>query len=252
MAELEKYGYLVREQFRNEKGHYTEACYTIYETPKAVSENPEKENTEPENDYDSQPICQNGLSVQSTENTGFLPICQNRRTENRRAEKRITEKGGQLNTNILNNTKELNTYSSSSSTYSDEVQKEMRKTQILDDEARDRLWKQFELERIAAKSSHELAKTVFDELCKRDAEFINLMNGKALEQVCLSIMEIQKREPVRMLPNLINTCLDNIICGIRASGVGRRDSPNRYDNAFNHFPQNQYDFAGLEKELLSN
>lgn len=243
LAELEEYGYLVREQLRNEKGHYVSICYSIYEQPiEKAEESPKKELTEPISDYNSQLICQNGLTVQSLENTGFSPICQNRRTG-----KRITENGGQLNTNILN-TKELNT----SSSHSDDVQKEMRKTQMLDDEARDKLWKQFELERIAAKCSSELTKAVFVELCKRDIEFIRLMNSKAFEQVCLSIMDIQRREPVRMLPNLINKCLDNIICGIKASGAGGRDSPNRYDNAFNHFPQNQYDFAALEKELLNN
>lgn len=247
LKELEEYGYLVREQHRNDKGYYAETCYNIYEQPIEAEERPERELTEPANDYNSQPLCQNGQTDESLENSGFHPICQNRQTDNR-----ITEKGRQLNTNILS-TKELNTSSSSSS---DEVQNQMRKNQMLDDEVRDKLRERLALEQISVKCPRKLTEAVFIELCKRDAEFIRLMNSRAFEQVCLSIMDIQSREPVRMLPNLINTCLDNIMCGIKASGTGGRDSPRNlaysHKNEFNNFMQNQYDFDALEKELLKN
>lgn len=238
LAELEKCGYLIRKQLRNENGYFSATEYTIYEQP-IQEDNPEEELTEPIADPYSQPLCQNG---QTDENKGFQPFVQKRQTE-----KRISEKGRQLNTNILN-TKEL---INSSSIHSDDIQKEMRKTRILDDEDRNKLWKQFELERVAEKCSHALTNAVFIELCKRDPEFISFMNGRAFEQVCMSIMEIQKREPVRMLPNLINTCMDNIVCGIKAaSGAGCRNGPS---NAFNNFKQqNQYDFEALEKDILSN
>lgn len=249
LKELEEYGYLVREQHRNEKGYYAETCYNVYEQPvEKAEESQNRELTEPVNDYNSQPISQNGRTDESLENSGGYPICQNRRTDNR-----ITEKGGQLNTNKLN-TKELNT----SSSYSDNVQNDMRKNWILDEEAKESLRKRLELEHIAEKyNKPKLVEAVFVELCKRDNEFVQLMNRRAFEQVCLSIMDIQKREPVRILPNLINKCLDNIICGIKAAGAaGNKDSPysrskNAYDT-YNQFMHRQYDFEELEKELLSN
>ena len=33
LKELEEYGYLVREQHRNDKGYYAETCYNVYEQP---------------------------------------------------------------------------------------------------------------------------------------------------------------------------------------------------------------------------
>lgn len=255
LKELEEYGYLVREQHRNEKGFYAETCYNVYEQPvEKAEESPERELTEPTNDYNSQPICQNGRTDESLENSGVHPISQNRRTDNRRTDNRMTENDGQLNTNKLN-TNKLNT---SSSSYSDDVQQNMRKNLILDEEAKESLRKRLELEHIAEKyNKPKLVEAVFVELCKRDYEFVQLMNRIAFEQVCLSIMHIQSREPVRMLPNYINKCLDNIICGIEAAGAaGNKDSPysriSRINNVYNNIMQNHYDFDELEKELLSN
>ena len=247
LKELEEYGYLVREQHRNEKGYYAETCYNVYEQPvEKAEESSERELTEPVNDYNSQPICQNGRTDENLENSGVHPISSNRRTDNRR-----TEKGGQLNTNKLN-TNKLNT----SSSYSDDVQQNMRKNLILDEEAKESLRKRLELEHMTVKyDKPELVEAVFVELCKKDYEFVQLMDRRAFEQVCLSIMNIQNREPVRMLPNLISKCLDNIICGIKAAGAGGRDSPKIYSNKnalYNDFMQNQYNFEELEKELLSN
>ena len=165
----------------------------------------------------------------------------------------MTENDRQLNTNELN-TKELNTTSSS---YSDDVQQNMRKNLILDEEAKESLRERLELDHIAEKyNKPKLVEAVFVELCKKDYEFVQLMDRRAFEQVCLSIMSIQNREPVRMLPNLISKCLDNIICGIKAAGAGGRDSPQKdYSNkndVYNNFLHSEYDFEQLEKELLSN
>lgn len=245
LAELETYGYLVRRQLRDESGHFIAMEYTIYEQSILNKDNdPEQEIAEPKADEEP-PLCQNG---QTAENTEFSPLCQKRQTG-----KRQTEKGVLLNTNILN-TKELSTYSSSSVTSSSssgalEEQNESRRKYLLDEEEeRERL----KVNAIAARYTVSLAEAVFRELCKREYDFRQLMTAEAMEQVCLAILNKQRREPIRMLPNLINTYLDNIMLGIKAAGTGGGNSPPRQsiqENPFNRFEQNQYDFAKLEKEL---
>ncbi len=250
LLELEKSGYLVRKQLRDDNGHFIAMEYTIYE--KSILEetdHSEQEMTEPVMEA-VPPLCQNG---QTAENTGDSPLCQNRQTG-----KRQTEKGGLLNTNILN-TKESSTNSSSSEICSlanqvDE-QNESRKKYLLDEEDEQRLRERLKVNAIAARCSANLTEAVFRELCKREYDFLQLMTAAALEQVCLAVKEKQQREPIRMLPNLINTYLDNIMLGIRAVGNGGGNSPPKQaveKNPFNRFEQNHYDFAKLEQELLSN
>ncbi len=247
LLELEKCGYLVRKQTRNSNGYFGLTEYIIYEQP-VETNTPDQELTEPISDYSSQPLCQNG---QTAENTAFQPYVPNRQTE-----KRIAEKGVQLNTNILN-TKELNTSSSSM-----DVQERMRKTQILDEEE-ENLWKRLNVDHTVSQCTRKLVEAVLYELRKRDKEFIQLIDARAFEQICLAIMDKQRQEPIRMLPNLINTYLDNIMLGIKAAGAGsggngKRDGPlygrslyfGDQKNAFNRFQQNQYDFKALERELL--
>ncbi|MDE6388325.1 MAG: helix-turn-helix domain-containing protein [Lachnospiraceae bacterium] len=248
LAELEKCGYLTRKQLRDDNGHFIAMEYIIYEKAVEEKEDPVQEITEPKRE-DEPPLCQNG---QTAENTAFLPSCQKRQTG-----KRQTEKGVLLNTNILN-TKESNTYSSSSSTVSVENQNEdqnkSRRQYLLDEEEEQRLRERLRVDAIAATCSVSLTEAVFRELCRRDEDdFRQLMTAQALEQVCLAIKDKQRREPIRMLPNLINTYLDNIMHGIRAAGGGTSPPYQAAQgNPFNRFEQNQYDFDALEKELLKN
>ena len=230
LIELEKYGYLTRNQKRNQNGHFGVTEYVIYEQPLEKPESaPEESVPDTDYNYHSQPLCQNG---QTAENRAFSPYVQKRKTE-----KRFAEKGVQLNTNILN-TKELNNTSSSSI----DVQERMRKTQLLDEEE-ENLRKRLVIDHISPKCSHILVEAVFSELCKRENEFIRLIDARAFEQICLAIMDKQKQEPIRMLPNLINTYLDNIMLGIKAAGNGGnggRDSPlyhGNLKNCFNDFQQ---------------
>ena len=113
LAELERCGYLVRKQLRDENGHFIAMEYTIYEQA-AVGTDEEDRRREMASERTAAkvpeetelPLCQNG---QTAENEVFPPLCPKRQTG-----KRFAGKGMQLNTNILN-TKELNTYYSSSS-----------------------------------------------------------------------------------------------------------------------------------------
>lgn len=245
LSKLEKCGYLVRKQLRDDNGHFIAMEYTIFE--KSIMEekdDPGQEITEPVVEEVS-PLCQNG---QTAENTALSPLCQKRQTG-----KRQTEKGMLLNTNILN-TKELSTYSSSSDPISSksqvDEQNESRKKYLLDEEEEQRLRKRLKVDVIAASCSVRLTEAVFRELCRRENDFRKLMTPAAMEQVCLAVQEKQQREPIRMLPNLINTYLDNIMLGIRAAGSGGSSPPR--ENLFNKFEQNQYDFTMLEHELLAN
>lgn len=244
LGELERCGYLTRKQLRDDKGKFVMMEYTIYEQPIEQDTQSDSEEliTEPIMDsLPEQPLCQNG---QTEENTTFSPLCQNRQTG-----KRQTEKGILLNTNILN-TKELNTNNSSSS---DQDQNETRRRYLLGEEDEQRLRERLRLKSIAARCSPNLVEAVFRELCRREYDFCRLMTERAMEQVCLAIQEKQKSEPIRMLPNLINVYLDNIMLGIKAAGGGGENlSQMARGNPFSRYEQHDYDFASLEKEILSN
>ncbi len=244
LSELERCGYLIRKQLRDDRGHFVMMEYTIYEQPieQDTQTDPEEEIVEPimENMLE-QPLCQNG---QTDENSVLSPLCQNRQAGNRK-----TEKGMLLNTNILS-TKELNTNNNSSSS-SD--QNETRRRYLLDEEEEQRLRERLKLKSIADRCSPKLVEAVFRELCRREYDFCKLMTDRAMEQVCLAIQEKQQSEPIRMLPNLINVYLDNIMLGIRAASGGEGTlCQTARGNPFNRYEQHKYDFASLEKEILSN
>lgn len=245
LAELEKYGYLKRKQLRDGNGHFSLTEYSIYEEPIEVEEptSEEQELDEPLEIHDEDvPLCQNGQTV---ENTTFSPLCQKRKTE-----KRFAEKGVQLNTNILN-TKELNTYNSSSS-----VSKSKNKyaTSHKHEEEK-KLREHFKIDELRKICSAELVEVVFGELCKRDKEFQELMTAEATEELCIAIMRKQQQEPIRMLPNFVNRCLDNIMHGIKAASNGGKPFGSEYSgrNKFNDFEQREYsdeDYEELERILL--
>ncbi len=207
LAELEKCGYLIRKQLRDDTGRFVMMEYTIYE--KSIEEPPEDnppaaEITEPLHVQEQKPpLRQNG---QTEENRAFSPLRQNRQTE-----KRIAEKGVQLNTNILN-TKELSTYPSLSNpnpldqTGADEDG--MRHRQL-----RERLLKKQLYDICRA----EIIEAVFVEICKREEGIVEIMSAEAVGKVCLAAEAQQGREPGGKLSDLINSYIDNIIVGIRAA-----------------------------------
>lgn len=247
LIELEKCGYLVRKQSRDRNGHFGLAEYYVYEQPVSGETTEIQEPLQDIPKEENLPLCQNGQTV---ENTGFSPLCQKRQTE-----KRITEKGAQLNTNILNTNKLISSSSSVSS---------QRKTEeairLMEEEEEARLKKRLELQKAEKQYSRELVQAVYQEIVKRDAEFIQLMNARALLQICQAVIDKQSREPIRMLPNLISKYLDNIMIGIKASnGIhNARDSSrpvnDRSDpcSQFNQFMHREYDCNALENEILSN
>ncbi len=207
LAELEKCGYLIREQLRDSKGHFVMMEYTIYEKPiDQPEEEPPKsaEITEPLHVQEQEePLCQNG---QTEENGAFSPLCQKRQTG-----KRQTENGSLLNTYVLN-TKELSTYPSISlSNPIDQAEMdedEMRRRQIRERLLNERLYNTCRAEVIAA---------VFAELCKREEKIVEVMSAEVVERICFAAEEQQRREPGRRLSDMINSYIDNIVVGIRAA-----------------------------------
>lgn len=188
LAELEKCGYLIRKQLRDGTGRFVMMEYTIYEKPmedQPEDDPPAAEITEPLHVQGQEPpLCQNG---QTEENRVFSPLCRKRQTG-----KRQTEKGGLLNTNILN-TKELSIYPSLSNPL-------------------------FKLkEHLYDICQKEIVEAVFAEICKREEGIVEIMSAEAVEKICLAAEAQQGREPGANLSDLINGYIDNIIVGIRAA-----------------------------------
>lgn len=238
LLELERCGYLERKQTRNENGHFGLAEYYVYEQP-ADNENMMPEEREERKET---PLCQNGQTV---ENTAFPPSCQKRQTE-----KRISEKGGQLNTNLLN-TKELNTYYSSSSASA--LRGCHEPVRLMEEEEEAQLKKVLGIQKAEEKYSKELVYAIYREILKRDVGFIQMFNAHIFMKICQAIVEAQQREPIRILPNLINTYLDNIVLGIKATNgihMPRDSGVHGYGSGQNLC--REYDFDALEKELISN
>lgn len=223
LAELEKNGYLLRKQLRDENGHFAMTEYTIFEEPVIeVTKEPKISDKKEEKDA---PLCQNG---QTAENTAFQPLCQKRQTE-----KRFAEKGVLLNTNILN----TNILKSSSTENEDQ-----------DEENDDHnLWERLQMENLK-RDYPALAALFYEEVKIREPDVRALISSELLRALCAAIAARQSQEPIRMLPNFIARCLDNAICGIKVCNENRTIP---LKNGFKDFEQRDYNFAELEKELLA-
>ena len=229
LAELEKNGYLRRTQLRDENGHFAMTEYTIFEEP--VVEVTKEANASDGKEEKDVPLCQNGQTV---ENTALQPLCQKRQTE-----KRFSEKGMLLNTKVLN-TKELNINNKSSSTRT-------RINQEAEEEER-KLRERLEIS-LLARDYPVLAEKVYEQVKSREQEEQDRVDAKMMQAICKAIAWRQNKEPIRMLSNFINKCIDNILCGIDGCVQNKAVTA---QNQFNDFPQRKYDFEELEKELMAN
>lgn len=91
------------------------------------------------------------------------------------------------------------------------------------EEEEERLRERLNLEALAKKCSENFVELVFRELCRRDAEFRQMMTAKAFELVCLTASERQCHEPLcgpQSFIELINKYLDNVVLGIRSASGG--------------------------------
>lgn len=229
LAELEKNGYLTRTQLRDENGHFAMTEYTIFEEP--VVEVTKEANASDGKEEKDVPLCQNGQTV---ENTALQPLCQKRQTE-----KRFSEKGMLLNTKVLN-TKELNINNKSSSTRT-------RINQEAEEEER-KLRERLEIS-LLARDYPVLAEKVYEQVKSREQKEQDRVDAKMMQAICKAIAWRQNKEPIRMLSNFINKCIDNILCGIDGCVQNKAVTAR---NQFNDFPQRKYDFEELEEELMAN
>lgn len=80
--------------------------------------------------------------------------------------------------------------------------------------------KRLKLERLVKKCSRDFVEAVFIELCRRDAEFRQMMTAKAFESVCLEVWERYRKEKNCTITDLINMYFDNIAHGFRTASGG--------------------------------
>lgn len=107
--------------------------------------------------------------------------------------------------------------------YAEDVAKKPLSSEYSKEEEIERLRERLDLKAVAQKCSESFVDTVFRELCRRDAEFCQMMTAEAFELVCLTASERQRHEPIcgrQSLIELINKYLDNVVLGIRSAGGG--------------------------------
>lgn len=89
--------------------------------------------------------------------------------------------------------------------------------------------------------SAQIASAVYAELIKRSADYQEKFNAEMFSRICKSIS--QSREPIVSMPGLVNWCLDRV-------RVSFTPSLPQKNNLFCQFPQREYDYKELERELL--
>lgn len=84
-----------------------------------------------------------------------------------------------------------------------------------------RLREKLNMKIVAEKCSENFVELVFRELCRRDADFRQIMTAKAFESVCLIAWERKSREAIPgsyEFSVLINRYFDSVVFGIRSAG----------------------------------
>ncbi len=97
--------------------------------------------------------------------------------------------------------------------------------------------------------SAQIAAAVYAELIKRDKDYLESFNADMFSRICKSVS--QSREPVVSMPGLVNWCLDRV--GFTPTDFipgARKSMQNKSTNQFCQFPQRNYDYAELERQLL--
>ena len=123
----------------------------------------------------------------------------------------------------------------------------------MEEEEEAQLKKVLGIQKAEEKYSKELVYAVYREILKRDSGFIQMFNAHSFMKICRAIVEAQQRDPIRILPNLINTYLDNIVLGIKATnGIHMPRDSGVHVSASGQNLCREYDFSALEKELISN
>ncbi len=108
--------------------------------------------------------------------------------------------------------------------YAEDIPGKTLLSKNMEEEDQTGLRERLNLEIAAKKCSENFVELVFRELCRRDADFCQLMTAKAFEIVCQTAWEKQRHTPNGEVSALINRYLDNVVLGIRAAGGGNERS----------------------------
>lgn len=79
--------------------------------------------------------------------------------------------------------------------------------------------------KVKTRYSEDFVEAVFRELCRRDADFRQMITAKAFEKVCSTVWNELQDGTIHKLPVLISMTFDNILLGIRASRGGGGGEP---------------------------
>lgn len=115
---------------------------------------------------------------------------------------------------------------------------------LLEEEKED-LKEKIKYNQTAQKYSVQIAEAVLQELLRRDRKYLDVFSANMFMKICKAIRD--SREPILNLPGFINWCLDRIN-NIQSQRAGREVSR----AAFNTMLHTNYDYAALERELISN
>lgn len=115
---------------------------------------------------------------------------------------------------------------------------------LLEEEKED-LKEKIKYNQTAQKYSVQIAEAVLQELLRRDRKYLDVFSANMFMKICKAIRD--SREPILNLPGFINWCLDHIN-NIQSQRAGREVSR----AAFNTMLHTNYDYAALERELISN
>lgn len=148
-----------------------------------------------------------------------VPLSDFQATDNPSSEKPTAENQTQSNTNIFTTKESIKNHSSEEEEYKDKWQCDC----------------------IAKKVSEKVVDAVFAELLLRKER--HQITEKEFADICRQIQEYDK--PIRNQKAFVKRCLDNYFSGKVVSYHPKK-------NAFHNFPQRDYDFDALERELLSN
>lgn len=141
-----------------------------------------------------------------------------------------------------NNYKEI-VRSSSAYPPKDIVREQIR---LIEEDEEEKLKEQIRYQDAERLYSAKIAKAAFNELIKRDHEYLRSFTAAMFLKVCKTIAT--SKEPIVHMSGFINWCYDNISFSLP---VNSKENHGQYSQ-FNQFMQQKYDFDALEREILSN
>ena len=274
IKELEEHGYVVRESYRDKKGHFKHK-YHIYDESQIYHD--EHSGKRRKSSYDN-PCLENEDTDESIENTGFDPCLQNGDTDIRDTDIPAPENDAQLKTNKSNtNIKLLKSINHGSAPKAraaalplhepDDVIDVMDKKMAIRDEFKEKLcYEQLLMRHPEQRKLVELIFEVIAETLAHSEINYKKISGKSYSYMELkSTLEELEYEHLEYVLSCIaqsEPCIKSpanyvLQCLLKARTMDvynsyRTKKVYRPANRFNNFQQNEYDYEALEEALLDN